>query len=32
VSQLKDAWEHALERALHTEAEERLVPEILQKS
>jgi phosphoribosylformylglycinamidine synthase subunit PurL len=32
VSQLKDAWEHALERALHTETEERLVPEILQKS
>ena len=32
VSQLKKAWEHALERALHTETEERLVPEILQKS
>ena len=32
VSQLKDAWEHALERALHAETEERLAPEILQKS
>jgi phosphoribosylformylglycinamidine synthase len=32
VSQMKDAWENALERALHTEAEERLAPEILQKS
>jgi phosphoribosylformylglycinamidine synthase II len=32
VSRLKDAWEHALERALHSETEERLVPEILQRS
>ena len=32
VSRLKDAWEHTLERALHSETEERLVPEILQKS
>ena len=32
VSELKDSWEHALERALHTETEERLAPEILQKS
>ncbi|MGZ4831929.1 MAG: phosphoribosylformylglycinamidine synthase subunit PurL [Terriglobales bacterium] len=32
VSRLKDAWERALERALHSETEERLAPEILQKS
>ena len=32
VSQLKHAWEHALESALHTETEERLAPEILRKS
>jgi len=32
VSELKDAWANALERALHTETEEHLVPEILQKS
>ncbi len=32
VSQLKQAWAGALERALHTETEERFVPEILQKS
>jgi phosphoribosylformylglycinamidine synthase II len=34
VSELKDAWEHALERALHveTETEERLVPNALQRS
>ena len=32
VSQLKRAWESALERALHAETEERLVPEVLQKS
>ncbi|MGI9102929.1 MAG: phosphoribosylformylglycinamidine synthase subunit PurL [Terriglobales bacterium] len=32
VSQLKWAWESALQRALHAETEERLVPEILQKS
>jgi phosphoribosylformylglycinamidine (FGAM) synthase-like enzyme len=32
VSELKDSWERALERALHTETEERLAPELLQKS
>jgi phosphoribosylformylglycinamidine synthase len=32
VSDLKEAWEHALERALHAETQERLVPEVLQKS
>ena len=32
VSELREAWEHALERALHVETEERLVPETLQKS
>ncbi|MBZ5510476.1 MAG: phosphoribosylformylglycinamidine synthase subunit PurL [Acidobacteriia bacterium] len=32
VSELRDSWEHALERALHTETEERLAQEILQKS
>jgi phosphoribosylformylglycinamidine synthase len=32
VSELKQAWESALTRALHAETEERLVPEILQKS
>ena len=32
VSQLKDAWEHALERALHDEAKERPAPEMVQKS
>ena len=32
VSELRDAWEHALERALHVETEERLVPNALQKS
>ena len=32
VSELRDAWAHALERALHVEAEERLVPATLQKS
>ena len=32
VSELKAAWEEALPKALHTETEERLVPEILQKS
>jgi phosphoribosylformylglycinamidine synthase subunit PurL len=32
VSELKDAWAHALERALHVETEERLVPAALQKS
>jgi len=32
VSQLRDIWAGALERALHVETEERLVPETLQKS
>ncbi len=32
LSQLKARWENALEQALHTETEERLVPELLQKS
>ena len=32
VSELKDAWAGALERALHVETEERLVPSTLQKS
>jgi phosphoribosylformylglycinamidine synthase len=32
VLQLKAKWESALEQALHAETEERLVPEILQKS
>jgi phosphoribosylformylglycinamidine synthase len=32
VSRLKDAWEHALERALHSESEERPALEVLQKS
>jgi len=32
VSELKDAWAGALERALHVETEERLVPGALQKS
>jgi phosphoribosylformylglycinamidine synthase II len=32
VSELLDFWAHALERALHTETEERLVPDALQKS
>jgi phosphoribosylformylglycinamidine synthase len=32
VSELKDAWLYALERALHVETEERLVPGALQKS
>ncbi len=32
VAKLKQAWESALERVLHSETEERLVPEILQKS
>ncbi len=32
VSDLKDAWAGALQRALHAETEERLVPEALQKS
>jgi phosphoribosylformylglycinamidine synthase len=32
VVELRDAWGSALERALHTETEERLVPGALQKS
>jgi len=32
VSELRDVWAGALERALHTETEERLVPGPLQKS
>jgi phosphoribosylformylglycinamidine synthase len=32
VSELKAAWESALQRALHVETEERLVPGALQKS
>jgi len=32
VRELKEAWAHALERALHVETEERLVPELLQRS
>ncbi len=32
VSELREAWAGALERALHVETEERLVPETLQKS
>jgi len=32
VSELKEAWEHALERALHAGTEEELVPNVLQKS
>ncbi len=32
VSELYEAWAHALERALHAETEERLVPAAIQKS
>jgi phosphoribosylformylglycinamidine (FGAM) synthase-like enzyme len=32
VSELRSTWESALSRALHAEAPEHLVPEILQKS
>ena len=32
VAALREAWGAALERALHTETEERLVPAVLQKS
>jgi phosphoribosylformylglycinamidine synthase len=32
ISELQDAWAGALERALHVETEERLVPSTLQKS
>jgi phosphoribosylformylglycinamidine synthase len=32
VGELREAWGTALERALHTETEERLVPAVIQKS
>jgi phosphoribosylformylglycinamidine synthase len=32
VFELRNAWDSALERALHVETEERLVPSTLQKS
>jgi len=32
ITELRDAWEQALERALHVETEERLVPNVVQKS
>jgi phosphoribosylformylglycinamidine synthase len=32
IGELRDAWEHALERALHVETEERLVPNVVQRS
>ena len=32
VSELREAWDRALETALHVETEERLVPSTLQKS
>jgi hypothetical protein len=32
VSELKEAWASALEKALHTQTPEHLVPEVLQKS
>ena len=32
LRELKQAWSHALERSLHVETEEHLVPELLQKS
>jgi len=32
VSELKEVWERALERALHAGTEEHLVPDVLQKS
>ncbi len=32
VSELKDVWEHALERALHVEAAEEMVPSALERS
>ena len=32
VSELKDVWEHALERALHVETAEELVPSVLERS
>ena len=32
IADLRDTWEHALEGALHVETEERLVPNVVQKS
>ncbi len=32
IAELKEAWAHALEKALHVETEEKLVPEVLQRS
>jgi phosphoribosylformylglycinamidine synthase II len=32
LAELKDAWAHALEKALHVETEENLLPEVLQRS
>ncbi len=32
VSELKDVWEHALERALHVETAEELVPSVLERN
>jgi phosphoribosylformylglycinamidine synthase II len=32
VADLKDAWAHALEKALHVETEERLIPAVVQRS
>ena len=32
VSELRESWSRALEQALHTETEERLVPSVLQRS
>jgi len=32
IDDLREAWDKALERDLHVETEERLVPEVLQKS
>jgi phosphoribosylformylglycinamidine synthase II len=32
VSELEDAWENSLERMLHVETEERLVPNVVQRS
>jgi phosphoribosylformylglycinamidine synthase len=32
VSELRQVWDSALQKALHTEAPEHLVPEVLQKS
>ncbi|HYG97797.1 MAG TPA: phosphoribosylformylglycinamidine synthase subunit PurL [Terriglobales bacterium] len=32
IAELKEAWANALKRALHADTEERLVPEVLQRS